>query len=326
MKNLIKSLFLFLIVIVSAGCSNNNVSVDSRSLFYMDTYIQVKLYDCNNSEEVFNEIDNIYKEYHELTDRYNSYDGIINVYYLNNVLKNEESIEIDNRLAELLQYGIDAYSKTDGYINIAIGNLVDIWKHYREDGTKVPTKDELDSASIDIENISVKDKVYTKRNDVKIDLGAYAKGYVTEIVGEYLEEQGIDKYLINAGGNVKVGSKYSDSLYKVGLEEPFNTSNVYDVVMVENKSIVTSGSYQRYYEVDNVIYNHIINPKTRYPSNYTKSVTIVCDSSMEADILSTYMFMLPIDKGREIINNLDGVEAIWYADTIYRSSNFSNYE
>lgn len=326
MKKIIKITFLFLFVILSCGCGKVNVSVDSKSLFYMDTYIQVKLYDCANSEEIFNKIDNIYKEYHELTDRYNSYDGIINVYYLNNVLKNKESIEIDDRLADLIQYGIDAYSKTDGYINIAIGNLVDIWKHYRDDGTKVPTKDELESANIDIKNISVKNKVYSKKKDVKIDLGAYAKGYVTEIVGEYLEEQGINKYLINAGGNVKVGSKYNDNLYKVGLEEPFNTSNVYEIINVENKSIVTSGSYQRYYEVDNVIYNHIINPKTLYPDNYTKSVTIICDNSKEADILSTYMFMLPIDRGLEIINNLDGVEAIWYADTIYKSSNFNKYE
>ena len=85
MKKIIKITFLFLFVILSCGCGKVNVSVDSKSLFYMDTYIQVKLYDCANSEEIFNKIDNIYKEYHELTDRYNSYDGIINVYYLNNV-------------------------------------------------------------------------------------------------------------------------------------------------------------------------------------------------------------------------------------------------
>ena len=90
MKKIFKLVFIFLFVILSCGCNNKKVSVDSKSLFYMDTYIQVKLYDCASSEEIFNQIDNIYKEYHELTDRYNSYDGIVNVYYLNNVLKNKE--------------------------------------------------------------------------------------------------------------------------------------------------------------------------------------------------------------------------------------------
>ena len=114
--------------------------------------------------------------------------------------------------------------------------------------------------------------------------------------------------------------------YKVGLEEPFNTSSVYKTLSVENTSIVTSGSYQRYYEVDGKNYNHIINPKTLFPDNYTKSVTVVTKDSGYADILSTYLFLLPIDDGIELVNSLDGVEAIWYNDEIYYSEGFMQYE
>ena len=145
-------------------------------------------------------------------------------------------------------------------------------------------------------------------------------------MGEYLENEGINKYLINAGGNVKVGSSYKSDGYAVGIEEPFNTSKIYKVLHVENESVVTSGSYQRYYEYNGKNYNHIINPKTLFPDNYTKSVTVITKDSKKADILSTYLFLLPIDDGLEYVNNLDDVEAIWYSDEIYYSNGFDKYE
>lgn len=321
-----KILILFSFILLLCGCSKNN---ESYNMFYMDTYIEVKIYDINknDSKEVFSKIDSIYKKYHELSDRYNEYEGVINVYYLNNLLKKNENVEISNELKDLINYGINAYKETDGYINIALGNVIDIWKKYREEGTSVPNTYELMNAgSIDIDDIVLKENNYKKTSNVKLDLGAYAKGYTTEVVGKYLESIGYDKYLINAGGNVKTGNKYKSSKYLIGLEEPFNESNLYKKVYVQNKSIVTSGSYQRYYEVDGVLYNHIINPKTLMPENYTKSVTVITDDSAYADIMSTYLFLMPIDDGLEYVNNNDLLEAIWYNDEIYYSNGFNIYE
>lgn len=294
----------------------------------MDTHIEVKLYDVSKSKasKLLKEIDNIYSEYHKLTDRYYSYDDLINVYYLNNTLGINESIEIPSKLSDVINYGIEAYDDTNGYINIALGNVIDVWNKYRDEGKSVPKTYELINLNTDIKSIGLKDNIYTKSKDVKLDLGAYAKGYVTEIVAKYLEDNGCYKYLINAGGNVRVGKTYKSSKYLVGIEEPFNTSNIYDKLLVENMSVVTSGSYQRYYEVDGVIYNHIINPKTLFPDNYTKSVTVVTKDSAKADILSTYLFLLPIEDGINLVNSLDDVEAIWYADEIYYSENFNIYE
>lgn len=198
---------------------------------------------------------------------------------------------------------------------------------YRDEGSDIPQLFELmTSGSIDINDVYLEGNEYMRKSDVKLDLGSYAKGYVTEIVGEYLENEGINKYLINAGGNVKVGSSYKSDGYAVGIEEPFNTSKIYKVLHVENESVVTSGSYQRYYEYNGKNYNHIINPKTLFPDNYTKSVTVITKDSKKADILSTYLFLLPIDDGLEYVNNLDDVEAIWYSDEIYYSNGFDKYE
>lgn len=320
-----KIIILMCMILLLTGCKVNEYR---KSMFYMDTHIEVKLYDISKetSKKLLKDIDNIYKEYHELTDRYNEYEGIINVYYLNNKLKVNESVEIDSKLSDIINYGLDAYSNTNGYVDIALGNVIDVWQKYREEGKSVPKTYELLNLNIDIKSINLKDNKFIKKKDIKLDLGSYVKGYVTEIVANYLEDNGCEKYLINAGGNVRVGKSYKSSKFMVGLEEPFNTTNVYDTLLVENTSVVTSGSYQRYYEVDGVNYNHIINPKTLFPDNYTKSVTVVTKDSGYADVLSTYLFLLPIEDGIKLVNSLEDVEAIWYADQIYYSESFNIYE
>lgn len=321
-----KIIILFISILLLTGCTNGKVY--KKGMYYMDTYIEVKLYDIKKSDadKLLKEIDKIYSEYHKLTDRYNEYEDIINIYYLNNILKNNEKIEIDSKLSEIINYGIDAYDKTSGYVNIAMGNVIDVWKTYRDKGKGIPSTYELMDKNVDIDNIYLKDNKYSKINDVSIDLGCYVKGFVTKKVGEYLESKGITKYLINAGGNVLVGEKYKVEKYNVGLEEPFNTTNIYKELKVENTSIVTSGSYQRYYEYNGVIYNHIINPKTLFPDNYTKSVTVITKDSALADIMSTYLFLLPIEDGIELVNKTDGIEAIWNNGEIYYSNGFNVYE
>ncbi len=323
-----KKLFVIIVFLLLFLTSCTNKRMYKDGFIYMDTYIEIKVYDVDKKEgeKLLSNAKKMYKEYHELVDRYNSYDGVINLYYLNNELEENKEVEIDSRLFSLIDYGITMYDKTEGYVNIALGNVIDVWKEYREEGKKVPKTYELMDKNINIKDIYLKDNIFMKKSDIKLDLGAYAKGYVTEKVAEYFEENGCNKYLINAGGNVKVGESYKIGKYSVGLEEPFNTSNIYKTVSVENVSIVTSGSYQRYYEVNGKNYNHIINPKTLFPENFTKSVTVITKDSGYADILSTYLFLLPIEDGLELVNNLDGVEAIWYSDEIYYSEGFNLYE
>ena len=185
---------------------------------------------------------------------------------------------------------------------------------------------ELD-VNINIDDIKLDNNKYTKYNDIKLDLGGIAKGYVTELVGNYLEDNNINNYIINAGGNVKVGKAYNKEYYVVGITNPDNTSNIFTKVNINNLSVVTSGNYQRYCDIDNIRYSHIINPITKNPSNYMKSVTVITKSSLLADIYSTYLYLLPVDKGLEVVNKTSDIEAIWYIDkdNIVRSDNF-NYE
>lgn len=328
-KILIVILLLVLVSLILLFIDKSSYKDYTRNYFYFDTYINVKVNTVKSEREmndIFNDIDYLYDSYHKLTDAFDSYDGIVNVYYLNNNLNNNENIEIDTRLANIIKLGIDFYDTTDGLFNVAAGNLTIKWKEFIDSCNTLPSMEEL-NVNTNINDIKLDGNNYSKSNDVKLDLGGIAKGYVTELVGRYLEENDIHSYIINAGGNVMVGKAYNKDTFLVGITCPDNKDDMFTKVKVNNLSIVTSGSYQRYCTLDGINYNHIINPITKYPSNYMKSVTVVGKSSILADIYSTYLFLLPVEDGLKIVNNNPDIEAIWYVDkdNIVRSDNF-NYE
>lgn len=329
MKKIIYGIIIVIITLFIYLMLTNQKYEYQKNIFAMDTYINIKIYNKNkNINNIIKEVENIYDKYDKLADAYQEYENIINIHYLNNILPLNTSIEISEELRNLITYGLNVYDETDGLVNIALGNVTNIWKIYQSEGTNVPSITELNEQNINIKDIVIDENKFLKKSDIKLDFGAIAKGYVTEIVGDYLEENNIDKYLINAGGNVKVGNHYENQKYIIGIENPENTNQIYKKIKVTNKSIVTSGDYQRYYEVDGVRYNHIINPKTLFPSNYYKSVTVITENSSYADLLSTYLFLLPIEEALKYVNENDSVEAIFYVDkdNIITSKGFLNYE
>ncbi|MGI6330094.1 MAG: FAD:protein FMN transferase [Bacilli bacterium] len=313
------------------GC-NFKKTVFSKDYFYMDTYFQVKIYSKNKKEtlQALEEIDLIYNYYHRLTDRFHQDEELINVYYLNNILKVEESIKIDQELFILLKECLNYYEESNGLFNIALGNVLDVWHNYREKQMGVPTLEELKSSgSINIKSIVLnEDFTFKKKEDLKIDLGGIAKGYATKVVEEYLKEKGLTKYLINAGGHVTVGEHYNKGKYKIGIEDPLKDQEIFKVIKANNITVDTSGSYERYYEYKGVKYHHLIDPFTLFPPHYMLSVTVLTKDSMKADFLSTYLFLIPIEEGLEIVKKMDGVEALWYSNEgqVYSSKGIINYE
>ena len=301
-----------------------------KDMFYMDTYIYVKIYeqDSKLANKALNKIEKIYKEYHELTDKYKKYDNLNNLYVINNNVLKDEYLTLDPRLIKLIKYGIRLYDMSNGKIDISMGNVIDIWNSYRSGGIGIPSIEELEYANFNnIEEIEIKNNKI-KNNNLNLDLGCIAKGYTTNEVKKYLDSVGIDKYIINAGGNVIVGKRYHNELYKVGLEDANNSSNIYKVLSLENKAIVTSGGYDRFYTYDGKTYTHIIDPNTLYPVDYMKSVTVITDDSAYGDFLSTYLFLMDVDSGIDYVNKLDNVEAIWYLNdnTTKTSNGFKIYE
>lgn len=311
--------------------SSNKKGLYTTNLFYMDTYINIKIYDVDEKtkDKAFDNVDKIYKKYHELSDRYQKYDNVKNIYYINNIDINTE-IEIEKELYDLIDYSVSFCNQSNGLLNIAMGNVIDVWKSYR-DGEKegIPTIDELKDKNINLEDlVLLKNNKILKKSNISLDLGAFAKGYATEVVGKYLESINIDKYIVNAGGNVKVGNHYDNKKYKIGLEKPTKESDIYKVVNGNNIAVTTSGSYERFYEYNGESYHHIIDPNTLFPPQYMLSVSVITNDSTYADALDTMLFLMSTLDGLDYVNKLDDVEAIWYTNDgkIIRSEGFKKYE
>ncbi len=323
MKKVIVVLTVLLIFLIGFLIINHN-KYYSRNLFYMDTYIDIKIKakNKNQADKVLDKVDNIFHEYHMLTDRYNGYIGLINVYEINNTKKKDKSLKIDKKLYDLIDYGLKLKSKTNNLLDINIGYAVDVWKKYREKGEGIPKLSELQSNTNDIvllENNTI------KNNHPNIDLGSITKGYVTKLVGDYLKSEKIEDFIINAGGNVLVGNKTNG--YKIGVKSP-NDNGIFKVLKANDVAVVTSGSYERYYKYNGKLYHHIIDPVSLFPPNYMKSVTVICKDSSLADSLSTTLFLMSIDDGKEFIKKYQDVNVIWYSndDKVITTEGISKYE
>ena len=328
MKKIYRALITILIVIgivIIGYILFNQKKEYSRNIYYMDTYIYIKIYsNQTKAKEALDNVELIYKEYHELSDRYHHYDNITNVYDIKNN-DSDDNLVLNDKLYNLLTYASDWHKKYNKY-NIEMGNIIDVWKKYRDSGIGIPSYDELDSAN-KITNLVLLGNNTILNNHPNLDLGSITKGYATEEAGKYLESIGINEYLINAGGNVKVGKSYGKDYYNIGIQSPKKDGNLLTKVKGNNISVITSGSYERFYEYDGNIYHHIIDPDTLMPSNYMKSVTVITQDSALGDVLSTVLFLNSVDDGLNIIKEYD-VEAIWYTndDNIIRSDGFNSYE
>lgn len=317
----------------------------SMDYTYFDTVTTIQGY--ANSGEEFGEITkDIYAllaEYHKLFDIYNSYSGINNLRTINKLYNGEHKvITVDQKIIDMLLYAKEMYNKTNGEINIAMGSVLSIWHDYRSEADnnwgigQLPPMEELQEAAkhTNINDVIIDDvnnTVYLADPKMKLDVGAIAKGYAVEMIARMLEDRGITGFVINVGGNIRtIGIKANGKTWGAGITNPFDDEeNPYVAYIgLSGQTIVTSGSYQRYYIVDGKPYHHIIDKDTLMPAVGFESVSIVCGNSAMGDGLSTAVFCMSLEEGRALIESLDGVEALWVLSdgTLVRSSGFSYYE
>lgn len=314
MKYRNKMLALFLTVILLSGCSFREKEPISKTGFYFDTVIQITLYDsddvslleqCFTYCETFENTISRHKENSEIA-RINNAGG--------------EPVTVSDMTLELLQTGIAYGELTDGAFDITIAPLSTLWDFKNNPGN-APSKDAIADAlsHVDYHNIQIDgNTVAMKDPKAAIDLGGIAKGYMADTLKKYLEEQGVKSAIINLGGNVlTIGMKPDGTSFHIGIQKPFGDGNsTITSVIADDSSVVTSGSYERYFKTeDGIICHHILDTKTGYPCETgLLGVTILSDKSVDGDALSTACFALGIEKGRALIESIDGVEALFVTE------------
>ena len=319
MKKILSLVLSFVLLFSLFGCTNTKYTKYSKSFLELfDTASSITAYDTSqeNFDKKYNELYKVIKKYSELFDIYNSYDDIINIKYLNNNAY-KEPIEVDKEIIGLLNFSKLAYGVTNGKVNIAMGSVLSIWHDYREDGKALPPKSKLIEASkhtnIDIIIDNKNSTVFFKDKELKIDVGAVAKGFVCNKIYEYITKNNLwQNAVISLGGNIiTVGSKPNGNDFVIGIENPNSNDYLMKVNAKENTSVVTSGSYQRYFTVNGKNYSHIIDPDTLYPAEYFTSVTVISSDSALADSFSTALFCMSYDDGIKLVESNDKIEAIW---------------
>lgn len=340
MKKIISVVLMFLLF---SGCSIKNkiVKFTDYSFDYFDTVTTIVGYETD--KQIFDEncqkIKKQLEEYHKLYDIYTKYENINNLAVINEA---REPIMVDKKIIDMLVFSKKMYLKTESYVNIAMGSVLKIWHQYRTDGinnpinAKLPPFDILKTANehTNIENLVIdqtNNTVALNDADMSLDVGAIAKGYAVEQTALFMERNGIEGYLLNVGGNIRiVGKRQDGEKWKIGIENPDteDTDNPYaEQLELDGMSLVTSGSYQRFYVVDGKNYHHIIDGKTLMPAEYFASVSVLSESSAVADALSTALFSMDYEKGRELIEKTANTEALWIlpnGEKLY-SSNFKSY-
>ena len=244
----------------------------------------------------------------------------------------ESGCTVDVDTALLLQDCRDAWERSDHMLDVTMGAVTQLWDFSAED-PKVP-----DAASVAeaLTHVGAWDKIWIEPIDggpagvwqilkddagIALDLGAVAKGYIADQTADFLRQHGVARAVINFGGNVVfVGSKEDGSPWACGIEDPAEGGSeeliqdraLIGLVTCSEGSVVTSGTYERCFTQDGVLYHHVLDPRTGYPvETDLLSATIIGPSSQVCDTLSTSCLLLGSEKGMTLIQSFEDYEAVF---------------
>ena len=325
-----------------AGCGGQSTKTKNETLkkpeltttpykkteFLMGTVVTVKIYDKGKEAVLEPAFERIQTLANQITvnkagseiDSINANAGI-------------QPVKVSNDIYELMDAGNDYSMKSNGSFDISIGPLTDLWRIGFPDARK-PAQSEIDAVLplIDYKQIELNEKeqtVFLKKKGMQLDLGAIAKGFITDQVAEVLKENEVTTAIIDLGGNIYVmGNNPSGKNWTVGIQDPFAPrGETIGVISESNKSVVTSGIYERVLEIDGKSYHHLLDPVNGYPfNNDLAGVTIISSKSVDGDGLSTSVFSKGIKGGLEFIEQFEGTEAIFISTDkkVYITSGLKN--
>ncbi len=308
-------LFLAMSLFCLAGCREKEITPVSRSAFLLNTFVTVTLYDTED-EAVLDGCMELCGEYEALLSKTLKTSEI---YQMNHRKKGQRTFEVSDKTAEVLKKGLEYSRISEGAFDITVEPLSSLWDFTGED-PRIPPEEEIEAAvkRVDYRKVSLEGNVVTfADDDTTIDLGAIAKGFIADELKAWLKEQGVESAIINLGGNVLcLGKKPDGTPFKIGLQKPFATHNeTVAALEITDMSVVSSGVYERHFIKDGVNYHHLLDPATGYPyENGLVQVSILSACSVDGDGLSTACFALGREKGMELIESMEGIEAVFMTE------------
>ncbi|MGL4773072.1 MAG: FAD:protein FMN transferase [Clostridium sp.] len=314
-----KAITIALILLMSLSiisCGNKNskpITPLRKTNYFMGTVVTISLYDkqdeniINKAFDKVSEIENtvsINKTGTEL-DKVNDNAGI-------------SPVKVSDITYDIVKKGLYYSELTNGSFDVTIGNLVKLWSIGLPEA-KLPIQTEINDAikHVNYKNLVLNDEdksIFLKEKGMMIDLGSIAKGYTADEISKVLKAEGVNSAIIDLGGNVlTLGEKSTNTPWVIGIQNPSESrGEIVGSVSIGQKSVVTSGVYERYLEVNGTRYHHLLSPSDGYPfDNEIAGVSIISDYSIDGDALSTSVFSMGVEKGLEFINSINNVDAIF---------------
>lgn len=246
-----------------------------------------------------------------------------------------DTVSISPLMEELLKIAQEAYYKSGGTYNIAIGPLSLLWRAARAN-KQFPSKEQVETAKNnchfnDLEMDTIKHTIHFRKKGMRIDFGGLGKGFIGQKIIDYLKSNGINHCMIDAGGKIETATpNYSDAKWKIGINKLESKSEILPkVIQLKNEAIASSGAIYQFYIFKGKKYGHIINPNTGYGITQPKNVTIIANNGVLADWLATACSILSVDKAMKLIkdSHAEGLIAVREKHKIkyYKSNQFESY-
>lgn len=330
------TLLLTLVLITAlalSGCRNQadvpTVEPISKTNFLLGTVIEISIYDKKDEAVIDKTFERISEIERKMTVNNAETSEIIAL----NEASGKNEIKLSPDTFHVVEKGKQYSELSKGKFDITIGPVIKLWNIGTEYAA-VPEKDALQKAVrlVDYKKLRLNKETLSAKLEsegMKVDLGAIAKGYAADEAARILKENGVSNAIINLGGNVMtIGGNPNGNPWKIGIQDPFNPrGNFLGVVQIKDKTVVTSGTYERYFEENGKKYHHILDPATGYPvENNLYSVSIITDKSIDGDGLSTTSLLLGLEEGMKLIESMENVEAILITSDkqVYISSGLKN--
>lgn len=307
---------IFAVFLVIAGCGTSNHLLESpysKTEFLMGTVVTVKIYD-KDKEDILNVA---FDRINELADKTTSEESDSEVSSINQQA-GKEPVQVSDDVYKLIDAGKQHSHLSGGLFDISIGPLTRLW-HIGFPDARKPDHSEITAILplIDYEKVELNEThktVFLTEKGMTLDLGAIAKGFITDEIVTVLKEHDVTSAIVDLGGNIFVlGNSPTGEPWTVGIQDPDSSrGTTVGKLKQTNQSIVTSGIYERYIEVDGEKYHHLLDPNHGYPfMNDIAGITIITESSTDADALSTVGFAKGIEKGIKFIEESTSAEAIF---------------
>jgi thiamine biosynthesis lipoprotein len=301
-RNLINIGIFLTLLVIAIYQSQNRVKSYQKSALVMDTFVEIQLESkSDDGEKLLAETFKLMRQYEE---KLNFYDASSQVSMLNDAT----NYQLDSDLFRLFEISQEVYENSAHYYDVTIGDLAMLWDI---ENKIIPQSSQIVAAleNTGFDKLAYEQKTLQKPQQLKINFGSLAKGYIIDKAVEFLQQRSVESVVINAGGDIRIAGK--SQKIKIGIQHPRGKSGeILAKLQVGNQAVVSSGDYERYFVQDEVRYHHLLNPLTGYPARENISVTVIGEEAVWADAYATAFFVMPHAKALQLADEIAGIELL----------------